>query len=239
MFDLFKIGVYILLFVPGYIFVQTKDHHLLREKKPQFEKTLEIVLWTAIIWVVAFSVPSWSWCTGSRDAICSVINGSIAKKDGLAYLPVEIMRHGRSSGLLFLCVCFWSFFMSNIWGWARKKTWIDSYVKFITGRDWYPSVVFRFFSENIDKAVQVSVNGTKYIGILFSAPDTKEDKYIIITNPHQIVSNENGEFSLEKLELVDFMAIKFNNIDEIRAFSEELLMEKVQEQEEVSYAKDQ
>lgn len=33
MIDLIQLGFYILFFIPGFIFVQTKDYHLLRENK--------------------------------------------------------------------------------------------------------------------------------------------------------------------------------------------------------------
>src|SRR6059058_3249949 len=55
--DAIKSGFYILLLLPGFIFVQTRDYHLLREAKGQFEKTLEIILWSAIIWVGTCTFP--------------------------------------------------------------------------------------------------------------------------------------------------------------------------------------
>jgi hypothetical protein len=200
LFDVFKVGIYILLFIPGFIFVQTKDHHLLREKKPQFEKGLEIILWSAIVWVAAFSLPSCGWFTGARDNLCSAISRSISSESSMDELPVEIIKNGASSAYLFLWVCFWSFAISTSWGYARKTKWVDSYIKYVTGRDWYPSVAFKFFRENIDKAVEVSVQGTKYIGVLISAPDTKEDKYIIITDPYVMVQDKDGAYSLEHLK---------------------------------------
>ena len=56
-FDPLKIGLYVLLLLPGFIFVQVLEFHLLREEKPQFEKTLEIILASAFLWVVAVAVP--------------------------------------------------------------------------------------------------------------------------------------------------------------------------------------
>ena len=133
-------------------------------------------------------------------------------------LPLEIIKNGASSARLFLWVCVWSFLASSIWGFLRKTRRVDSWIKFITGRDWYPSVAFKFFRENIDKAVEVTVEGKKYIGVLLSAPDTQEDKYIIITDPQLMIQKDDGTYALEKLLLVDFIVIKFNNINEIKVF---------------------
>ena len=57
MLDNFKIGLVVVLLLPGFIFIQVQEHHLLREKKPQFEKTLEIVLISCLIWIVALGCP--------------------------------------------------------------------------------------------------------------------------------------------------------------------------------------
>jgi hypothetical protein len=69
------------------------------------------------------------------------------------------------------------------------------------------------------------VKDTKYVGILYSAPDTKEDKYIIITQP-RIIQKKDAEYVLEELKLVDFMAIKFDDIDQIKAFNRSILKKK-------------
>lgn len=59
-----KLGIFILLLVPGFIFVQILEFHLLREKRSQFEKSLEIVLYGALIWIAACASPFW-WPLGS------------------------------------------------------------------------------------------------------------------------------------------------------------------------------
>jgi hypothetical protein len=64
--DALKIGVYVLLVLPGFILVQTREYHLLREKGSQFEKTLEIILWSAAIWIIACASPIW-WPSNPRS----------------------------------------------------------------------------------------------------------------------------------------------------------------------------
>ena len=44
MLENIKLGLLVVALLPGFIFVQAREHHLLREKRPQFEKTLEIIL---------------------------------------------------------------------------------------------------------------------------------------------------------------------------------------------------
>jgi hypothetical protein len=70
--DPLKLGLFVLLFLPGFIFVETCEHHLLRERKPQFEKTFEILLWSAFIWLIAFAVPVW-WPSTSRTIAIDAI----------------------------------------------------------------------------------------------------------------------------------------------------------------------
>src|SRR5215469_5438459 len=59
MADPLKLGIYVLLLLPGFIFVQTRDYHLLREKRSQFETSLDILLWSAAIWMIACASPVW------------------------------------------------------------------------------------------------------------------------------------------------------------------------------------
>jgi hypothetical protein len=83
---------------------------------------------------------------------------------------------------------------------------------------------------NINKAIEVTIKDTKYVGILYSAPDTKEDKHIIIVNPKLVIKTEKG-YTLEELPLVDYIAIKFDDIDHIKAFSKTIIRPKKKEVE--------
>ena len=73
MIDLLDIGFYLLIFLPGFIFVQVIERHLLREKKPQFEKTIEIVLWSVLIWMVSLSIPIWWPFYSERELLLNEI----------------------------------------------------------------------------------------------------------------------------------------------------------------------
>lgn len=222
----FKIGIYILLFIPGFVLVQTKDHHLLREKKQQFEKTLEIILWSALIWFFAFILPFWFPCDNYRQEVILALKNVASQNGNLDSLSQKILNTGKSSAVFYIFVCIWAFVAAHIWGLFRKLKYVDIIITYLTGRDWYPSVAFRFFKENLRKAVEVRVGEVKYIGVLYSAPDNKEDEHIIITDPWVVYKDENNKFKTEKLESVSKVVIKFNDISEIKSFKNEILIKK-------------
>lgn len=220
MFDVFKLGIYILLFIPGFIFVQTKDYHLLRENKAQFEKALEIILWSAFLWVLAGSILI-RFLGNCATEICKAIQIVISQQN-IDFLAATNIEKVGSLGIFFLAVCVLSFILANLWGIFRKNPTVDRWIKWFTGRDWYASVAFKFFHMNVNKAIEVTIKDTKYIGVLFSAPDTKEDKHIIIAKPKVVIKTEKG-YTIEELPLVDYIAIKFDEIDHIKAFSEKII----------------
>lgn len=222
---LLKFGIYILLLIPGFILVQTKDYHLLREKKPQFEKTFEIILWSAIIWFIAFASPIWFPFNSCRELLINLLGNKIKQDVDFSILNHTIIQEGRSSSILYLTVCVWSFIIANLWGIIRKFKCVDAFIKLLTGRDWYPSVAYRFFNENLNKAVEVQVEDIKYIGVLHSAPDNKEDKYIIITEPYIIYKKENT-FIKENLPLIDHVIVKIDEIIEMKSFKKSILVDK-------------
>lgn len=145
--DPLQLGIYILLLLPGFIWVQTFEHHLLREKKEQFVKTLEIILFSALIWIVAYALPFWWPYSDLRKAVLNSV--IIALKSGRS-VPAEWNPNAVVG--FFLTVCGWTFVVANIWGILRKDRRVDARIKRITGRDWYPSVAFRFYFGSIKRA---------------------------------------------------------------------------------------
>jgi len=225
--DPLKLGLYILLFLPGFIFVQTLEYHLLREKKSQFEKTLEILLWSAFIWMIAFALPIWWPFSHCRNECLQGIQVFI--KNDLALKNISNLEQVLSSFVIFfLTVCSYSLLISTIWGFLRKTKRIDAVIKWATGRDWYPSVLVRFFEQNIDKAVEINVGENKYLGILNTAPDKQNDDYIILK---QVLLVQGDD--LVPLNLIDEMVIKIEDIEEIKSFDESILQE-LNDQKEVS-----
>ncbi len=220
MFEPLKIGIYILLFIPGFIFVQTREHHLLREKIPQFEKTLNIILWSTILWVISISFPYIPFANDAREIIFNSIY-KLFVENKLNELPINLFEIRQSVLVFFLSVCFWTFILANIFGILRKWKLYNGIIKWITGRDWYPSVAFRFFHENMNKAVEIKTGENRYIGILYSAPDTIDDKYVIIIKPYLIQPGKQKK--LEELSIVDYIIIKLDDIDEIKAYNENIL----------------
>ena len=225
MLDPLKLGIYILFFLPGFIFVQTIEYHLLREKKPQFEKTLEIILWSAAIWVVSIVFPIWWPWTQARKELISSVNTIIQSEPKIETIFAKIIELNRYSIKYFFTVCFWTFIVSNILGWARKSKYIDAILKWITGRDWYPSVAFRFYKENLDKLIEIRTNKERYLGILFSAPDNKHDNYIIITNPC-LLKEINGKAQKVPLDYVDSIVFRLDEVNLVRAYKDVLISKK-------------
>jgi Family of unknown function (DUF6338) len=228
MFEPMNLGLYLLFFVPGFIFIQTIERHLVREKKPQFEKTIEIFLWSAFIWMIAIYVPLWVPFGSARENfLLSVREYLIPDLCELNHkVKIHNLLNNINNGIaFFFTVCLWTFVIANIWGVIRKQKIVDALIKWLTGRDWYPSVSFKFFQNNIGKAIEVKVAEKQYLGILHSAPDTKEDKYIIVTEPYLLVNDKKG-FHYEQMALVKSIIVKFEDISQINAYKEDILKSK-------------
>jgi hypothetical protein len=213
------LGLYIFLLLPGFIWVQVYEYHLLREKKEQFVKTLEIVLWSAFIWALAYAMPS-GWFGGAlRDQVVGTVKNSF---------NAGIILPSREWDLdvlinFFFVVYLQTFIAANAWGFMRKWRRVDGAIKYFTGRDWYSSVAFRFFNENVNKGVIVKVQGVRYMGILYGAPDTAEDKYIILTKVSVLPDVGSEKSKVESIPLVRHVLIKFDDIAEIQSLDESVL----------------
>ncbi|MCW5828953.1 MAG: hypothetical protein KIT79_06520 [Deltaproteobacteria bacterium] len=202
-----NLGFFVLMLVPGYIFAQSKDIHLLRENVPQFEKTFEIILYSAMIWALAIMIPYFPF---RENVVSSVTN---ATKNGTVDWTEVI---NDSTSYFYLVILVATFLLGNVWGYLRKKPLIDSLIKYFTGRDWYPSVAFRFFQENINRGVIVSMDGFKYFGVLFSAPDTKDDSFILLKDVYVVLISQPNQ-PPQKLTFVDSVLIRITDINEIQS----------------------
>lgn len=218
--DALKFGAYVVLLLPGFIFVQTRDYHLLRENKGQFEKTLEIILWSAFLWVIACAVPiEWPFL---HSRVAALNSAATAVFGGAPGVTAAITR---ASGRFLLTVCVWSFVAANFWGYLRKTRFVEVLVRWVTDRDWYPSVAFRFFKESVDRAVIIQVDDTRYLGILFAAPDNKEDKYVLLKSV-AILPKPGEAGRLEPLPLVESLLIKVDDISTILSYSGDVLRDR-------------
>jgi hypothetical protein len=223
MSDVLKVGLYVLLFLPGFIFVETRDYHLLRQAKGQFEKTLQVVLWSALIWFVGCALPHYWPFGGARRATLDGVWHVLSTNGGSENVIASALTSKGAE--FFFSICAWSFLAANFWGILRKFRKVDVVLSFITGRDWYPSVAFKFFSEAIDHAVVVDVGSTKYIGILSGAPDNKEDEYITVTKVSIIHPPAAGGLqTVEPAPLVASMLIKLPNLSSVQALKDDVLL---------------
>ncbi len=218
MSDLSSLGFYILLLLPGYIFVQTRDYHLLREKKTQFEKTFEIILWSAFIWVIACVSSFWWPFWEARKVTLEYFISSL--KNRMEFSTWDSSPF-PSAAAFFFVVCFYSFLFANLWGLIRKFKFVDSFLKELTGRDWYPSITCRFLQENLGNPIVVEIDEYKYLGILSGAPYKEEDHYILLTNV-SLMPRKPGD-KPESLSLIDSLLIKFDEIDKVQSLNATIL----------------
>lgn len=217
--DVLKVGFYILLFLPGFIFVQSRDYHLLRESKGQLEKTLEVVLWSAALWFVACTVPVFYW-EGPRERTLARVQ-AVLQSDTPSATPLMTAVINRDGAWFLLRVCVASWALANLWGLLRKARRVDAVITFFTGRDWYPSVAYRFFRENMDRLVVIKTEGGSYMGILHGAPDTASDQHIILQKPAFMPEGPNQQ--PEPLELVETLLIRYEDFEQIQALKPELV----------------
>jgi hypothetical protein len=217
--DALKFGVYVLLVLPGFILVQTREYHLLREKRSQFEKTLEIVLWSAAIWAIACASPIW-WPSNPRSlALCEARAALQDTAGSVSFDWPKLLT--KEAALFFASVCLWSFVGANVWGILRKTPRVDAGIRWITDRDWYPSVKQKFFFKNLNAAVIVETPAARYIGILFAAPDSREDPHIILSEVSRLPRAGDASQEIEALPLVRWVLIKYDDIVEIQALTSE------------------
>lgn len=209
MFDPIALGFYIVLLLPGFIFVQVYEHYLIREKTPQFEKAFEIILASAAIWTLAWAIP-WFWPAG--DSKREILAALASIKDTASHLPSTFYL---ASAKVLLVVCVWTFVAANIWGALRKKEYVNLFFRYLTGRDWYSSVAIKFLQENLNNAVTFTLEGKTYLGIMVGAPDSNEDKYLMLKDVYILhPDKKDNEEQFEKLQSTETILIK---LDEIRA----------------------
>jgi len=215
--DPLKLGLYVLLLIPGFIFVQVREYHLLREKRSQFEKSLDIILWSAAIWIVACTIPFWWPLSASRTLALDETKRALQNASSPGWLKVFT----TDAALFFGSVAGWSFVLANVWGIGRKAPLSDAIVHFITGRDWYPSVALKFFEQNIERVVVVETASDRYLGVLHSGPDSKEDPHIILSEVSSLPKRGEPPRSPEALPMVSSVLIRFDDIIEIQALKPE------------------
>lgn len=126
-----KVGIYVLLLLPGFILVQTRDYHLQREKRSQFETTLDIVLWSAAIWMIAFASPVW-WPSRFRSLALS--EAWSALRSSAAGPGVDWRKLlTTDSAAFFGSVSLWAFLGATFWGLVRKSQYVDAIIQWATG----------------------------------------------------------------------------------------------------------
>jgi len=176
---------------------------------------------SALIWIVSFVSPIWFpsiYRTIAFSEAAAAFRKSTSNPDWRLLFTPDV-------AWFFVSVCGWSFVAATISGIARKNPLLDGIVQGVTGRDWYPSVAHKFFYQNIDKGVVVATSQNRYLGKLHSAPDTKEDEYIILSKVALLPEPGEGT-QIEDLPLIRWVLIKFTDIVEIQALTSDALTER-------------
>ena len=223
------VGIYALLLIPGFIWVQVYEHYLLREKKEQFVKTLEIVLWSALIWAfalylsVAFHPTNWFTkaittvmpsFSGGKLIVESIVE-TAKGNNGFSKMAVSL----EDVANFYVGVCLWSFLGANLWSLLRRTNIGNLIVMRLTGRDWYPTASHRFYAENVGKVVSVITAEREYFGILYSAPATDDDSNLMLAKVKFIPRPNRGGVKAEELRAVSFLLINVKDVSEIRALN--------------------
>jgi len=186
-FEPLQIGLFILMFVPGYIFIQIIDHYLLKGEKSQFEKTIQVLFTSTVIWLFVFVWPWFIPVQKQKEAVIGIIKQGMINNKQREYFVSEIINSSEKVTILFIFVCIYAFLGANLWGYLRRTKKIDNFIRAITKRDWYKTVSLRFFDENIDSTILITTKDKRrYIGILNGAPDDKTDNHIIIVDPYYV-----------------------------------------------------
>jgi hypothetical protein len=130
-FNPISLLLFILVFVPGYIFIHTLDYHLAKGEKSQFEKTVQGVLASTIIWVIFLSVPTIPIIDIKRKLIINFVVEVFLNNKTIGAMDLSSVI---SAGLVvYFLVLIVSTIIGNIWGWVRRRKLIDDCFRFFTG----------------------------------------------------------------------------------------------------------
>lgn len=234
MIDPIKLGIYILFFLPGFIFLQIKDRHLLIENKGQFEKVMEIILWSAFIWVMCIAI---FWFVSpinilKLDKVIFSIKEGVVKQESLVHAghraDITIMligiikEHFLFSIIFFFSTCLFAFIAATVWGGLGRISRIEKFFRVVNKGDSVTFTSVSFFRNNIGKPVLIKTSDKTYIGQLYRAPDNISDEHLIIDTPY-ILSDKVG---LRRIEGVEKLLIKCSELESILAYHKEFLRDK-------------
>lgn len=213
------IGTAILALIPGFIFIEIIERHLLREAKPQFQKLLQILLASAFLWILTF----WSFWLFSEipDSViesAAILFKTEASKDALPTIEIKKQAWslvGHATGLFF-SACMISVLLANLIGVIRKYELIDRKMIWLTGRDWFPQVAFRFYKAHLNTVIEFECTSGHFIATLVVAPDAKDDPNIIVAQVNQII-----EGRIVPLTHIKSMLVKVVDISTIRCYNTE------------------
>jgi hypothetical protein len=117
---------------------------LVKGVKSQFEKTVQGVLASTIIWVIFLFIPTIPIIDAKRKQVISFIFDVFVHNKAIDNADVSpVINAGL---MIYFMVLFASAIIGNIWGWIRRRKQVDDIFRFFTGRDRHRTVSLRFFT---------------------------------------------------------------------------------------------
>ena len=199
--DVIKALSFLLVFVPGYIFIHTLDYHLLKGEKSQFEKTVQAILSSAMIWTLFIIFP-FQPLNDKKESIVNLVLLLLKSPENKFTLPLLLDR--LEDGLvLFVLLCVYSFVLATAYAIFRKFRLTGHIIQLITRRDYFKEVALRFYSEGLNHPVIVTMkNKNRYLGTMIGTPDQVNDHKIILYEPF-VQSGQTWEKLIANRLLVD------------------------------------
>ena len=216
--DLITLMIYILFFIPGFIYIKIKDYLLSKEKKEQFTMTLEIVLMSAFIWIISLVFVNFFFNTMFKQIITVIID-ALNNNSPNKIITNLILINKKFFVTYFLINSIFGFCFAILWVKIRKLKIIRNLIIGLTGRNEYYYTIIKFFEDNVEKAIDITTEDKRYIGILKIAPDNYDDKYIILRDVYFVENNIP-----QKNEAIENIAIKYDEIKSFLSYKDEYIL---------------
>ncbi|MGD0279328.1 MAG: DUF6338 family protein [Smithella sp.] len=214
--DGIKALTFVLVFVPGYIFIHTLDYHLLQGEKSQFETSIQAILSSVILWTIFLLFP-WQPFNEQKQVIIQIFFSIIKNKNNTDVLS-KLFENINICLILFVLLCAYSFIISTIYAFLRKNRFTNYFIQLLTKRDYFKEVQFGFFFEAINQSVIITMkNKKKYLGRLIAAPDQKDDHNIVICDSYIQEKSKWSKLVADRLLIdlkeVDLISVRKEDIN--------------------------
>lgn len=209
--DVFSVGTIslILLYVPGYIYIHVIDYFLLKREKPQFEITIQGLIASACIFI-AFICWPYQLLNNKKELLITACIEALSNNTENSFKQF-VITNIKDIGIFYFLLCLYSSIISLLFSLIRRNEKISTIIQKITQRDYFQSVLLRFYYESLNQIVIITMdNNNKYMGFLIGAPDNEQSNHIILCQP---LFFENSEFKYLQAEKILIDANKISLIE--------------------------